>query len=177
MKRAPNMGLVGVRLACEEDASSVARIFNHYVDEGTGTFDDQHWSDDQTATRIASPAPDGWFVATEGWEIWGWASVRRYSLRFGYRFTCESAIYLDPAALGSGVADRLQHRVDRHCLGRRIHHVVARIIADNSRSIAFHRRHGYELVGVQKEIGHIHDRWVDVAVMQKIFEDWQHDTT
>ena len=169
MNRSPDIERVEVPLARDEDAASIARIYNHYVGAGGSSFDDQHWTADQTSKRLAAPYPEGWFVAADDRDLWGWASVRRYSARFGYRFTCESAIYLDAAALGSGIGDRLQERIDTHCAEFHIHHAVARINADNQRSIAFFRRHGYEYVGLQKEIGHVNDRWVDVAIMQKIF--------
>ena len=42
-------------------------------------------------------------------------------------------------------------------------------LADNQRSIAFHRRYGYELVGIQKEIGHMEGKWTDVAILQRLF--------
>ncbi len=166
-----------VRRAADQDAAEIARIYNHYVDSGESTFDNTHWTVPQTAALLAPGNPDapsagppnGWFVAAENDQTLGWASARRYSVRFGYRFSCESAIYLDPRAVGLGVGDALQRRIEQHCLTHNIHHAVARIIADNARSIAFHQRHGYQLVGIQKEIGRVDDQWVDVAILQKIF--------
>ena len=122
MNRSPDIERVEVRLARDEDAASIARIYNHYVGAGGSSFDDQHWTADQTSKRLAAPYPEGWFVAADDRDLWGWASVRRYSARFGYRFTCESAIYLDAAALGSGVVPRPGHfrarlRCNRCCLG------------------------------------------------------------
>ena len=126
-------------------------------------------SEADTAARLLQSEPDGWYVAENEAGMLGWASVRRFSDRFGYRFTCESAIYLDPSAFGSGVADRLQESIEDHCRRCQIHHAVARIVTDNERSVAFHRRHGYRIVGVQKEVGRIDDRWVDVTIMERIF--------
>ncbi len=162
-----------IRKSTSEDADSVAQIYNHYVKVGGSTFDNSPWSRAEAAAHIESELPDGWFVATTLAQTLaqtlGWASVRRYSARNGYRLTCETAIYLSPTALGSGVADALQQRIDQHCQQHGMHHAVAKIIADNQRSLSFHRRHGYELVGIQKEIGRIEDRWVDVAILQKIY--------
>ena len=169
MNRSPNIEQVIVREAQKKDAGSIARIYNHYVKVGGSTFDNQPWTTGETSVRLSEETPNGWFVAEDELDILGWASVRRYSARFGYRFTCESAIYLDPIAVGCGIGDRLQARIEEHCAQHTIHHAVARIAADNGRSIAFHRRHGYEMVGIQKEIGRINDRWVDVAIMQKVF--------
>jgi phosphinothricin acetyltransferase len=158
-----------VREAAAEDAAAIARIYNHHVDIGGATFDTRHWAAEDIVTLINIARPEGWFVALTAQRVIGWASVRRYSLRHGYRFTCETAIYLDPEAIGSGVSDLLQRRVEQHCRQQNLHHAVAKVVADNERSMAFHYRYGYELVGIQKEIGHMDGQWVDVAILQKIF--------
>lgn len=158
-----------VRRATESDALGVARIYNLHVDAGGVTFDIDPWGLADTVARLGQPDPDGWYVAEDHRGVTGWASVRRFSQRHGYRFACESAIYLDPVAYGQGVADALQQQVHVHCCQFGIHHAVARIVTHNARSIAFHERYGYRVVGVQHEIGLIDDQWVDVTIMEKIF--------
>jgi phosphinothricin acetyltransferase len=149
----------------------VAAIYNHYIDVGGATFDTVHWSEAHAAALIHSAPPEAWLVAEADQQIWGWASVRLYSQRRGYRLTAETAIYLEKNALGSGVAGLLQRGIDQHFRKFGLHHAVARIIAENHRSQSFHRRHGYELVGIQREIGHLDDRWIDVAIWQKIYHE------
>lgn len=161
---------ISIRPARDSDAGSVADIYNHYVDVGGATFETEHWTTAQATKYIHSDPPDIWLVAEREAVTLGWASARRYSLRGGYRFTCETAIYLASKSFGQGVGDALQHRIDAHCRNHKMHHAVAKIIADNDRSMAFHHRHGYELVGIQKQIGWMEDRWVDVAIMQKIYD-------
>lgn len=171
MNRKPCSENLIVRRAGEGDADEVARIYNLHVDAGGVTFDIDRWSESDTMARLHQPQPDGWYVAEDHRGVTGWASVRRFSERFGYRFTCESAIYLDPVAYGQGVADALQLQIHSHCGQHRIHHAVARVVTDNARSIAFHERYGYRVVGIQHEIGKIDNRWVDVTIMEKIFAD------
>lgn len=158
-----------VRRADSEDAASIAAIYNHYVDAGGATFDTIHWKAGQIADSLAGVSADGWYVALIGGQVVGWASARPYSQRHGYRFTCETAIYLATGAIGTGAADRLQRQIEQHCQQWQIHHAVAKIVAENHRSIAFHRKHGYEMVGIQKEIGHMHGHWIDVAILQRLF--------
>lgn len=158
-----------IRRANESDAEEVARVYNFHVRAGGVTFDIDPWGVADTAARLGQGDPDGWYVAEDHRGVIGWASVRRFSERFGYRWSCESAIYLDPVAYSQGVADALQQRVHWHCEQFGIHHAVARIVTSNARSIAFHERYGYRVVGVQHEIGRIDDQWVDVTIMEKIF--------
>lgn len=160
---------IHVRAACIADALDIARIYNQHVDAGGTTFDTVHWTSEQMHQTLGSEKPEGWYVAIKDDRVIGWANIRRYSLRHGYRFTYETGIYLDQSCVGRGVGAILQNRVDEHCRENSIHHAVAKIVADNERSMSFHHRCGYELVGIQKEIGHMDGKWVDVAIMQKVF--------
>ncbi len=166
--REPAGGVI-VRPALADDAETIARIYNHHVDAGGATFDTIHW-DAPTVRRWLPPSPPAaWYVVSDdkrSADVIGWGTLRPISERNGFRFTLESGIYLAAEAVGTGVADPLQRRLLDHCREHHIHHVMARIIADNARSIAFHRRHGFETIGVQKQIGHLQNRWVDLAVMQ-----------
>ena len=105
MNRNPSSANGIVRRATKHDAGDVARIYNLHVDAGGVTFDIDPWGPVDTAVRLSQNDPDGWYVAEDHRGITGWASVRRFSDRFGYRFSCESAIYLDPVVYGQGVAD------------------------------------------------------------------------
>jgi phosphinothricin acetyltransferase len=59
------------------------------------------------------------------------------------------------------------------CAEQGIHHLVSRVIAGNQRSLQFHFRCGYKMVGIQKEIGRLNGEWLDVAILQKILTDKQ----
>ena len=43
---------------------------------------------------------------------------------------------------------------------------MARIEASGTASRALHARCGFELVGIEREVGRKFNRWLDVAVMQ-----------
>jgi len=159
-----------IRAASIEDAVHIARIYNHHIDLGGATFDVTHWSAASVGHLLIQPQPEGWYVAERSGRLVGWASARPLSERYGYRHSCETAIYMAVEALGSGAAAELQRRIERHCRTNRLHHAVAKIIADNQRSIRFHRRFGYELVGIQRQIGRLEGRWIDVAIMQRLFD-------
>lgn len=48
------------------------------------------------------------------------------------------------------------------------HHLVAKVFADNAASLASNRRCGFELVGVQREVGIKQGKRQDVAILQLI---------
>ena len=158
-----------VRRAVAMDATSIAGIYNHHIEIGGSTFDTQDWTDAEVREMMDTPSPDAWFVAEVNGQIVGWSSSRQYSNRHGYRFTCETAIYLHPDSTGYGIGDQLQTHLEQHCHESEIHHAVAKIVSNNQRSISFHQRYGYQIVGIQKEIGRMNGIWTDVTIMQKIF--------
>ena len=160
---------IEVRPAQTADAAEIARIYNHYIRQGGVTFDLAEYPPERVVKLLQRREPDAWFVAAVADGLLGWASARQFSDRPGFRLSRETAIYLDPAAIGTGVGDLLQQRVEQFCIAEGIHHAMAKILADNQRSIAFHKRYGYEVVGIQNEIGCVDDRWVDLVILQKIF--------
>jgi phosphinothricin acetyltransferase len=48
------------------------------------------------------------------------------------------------------------------------HAVIARIVGDNAASIRVHEACGFQLVGVEREVGRKFGRWLDVALMQRL---------
>lgn len=104
-------------------------------------------------------------------SIYGWGLVKRYSDRIGYRVACETSIYLDRDATGRGYGSKLQAALVKRAGELEYHHIVAKIWASNEGSLRFHERFGYEMVGVQREVGYMGGRWRDVAIMQCILKD------
>ena len=48
------------------------------------------------------------------------------------------------------------------------HAVFARIADAGAASVALHAKHGFELVGVEREVGRKFGRWLDVTLMQRL---------
>jgi phosphinothricin acetyltransferase len=48
---------------------------------------------------------------------------------------------------------------------------MARIVGSHEASIRLHRACGFELVGVEREVGRKFGRWLDVALMQCLLAD------
>ncbi|HSB85390.1 MAG TPA: GNAT family N-acetyltransferase, partial [Ilumatobacteraceae bacterium] len=48
------------------------------------------------------------------------------------------------------------------------HAVFARITASSDASIALHKSCGFELVGIEREVGRKFNKWLDVAIMEAL---------
>lgn len=162
---------ITVRKANIADAASIASIYNESVRAGGTTMDDVEKTEADVVQEMKSfHSREGYLLLLKNEVTIGWAAYRRYSNKAGYRFACETAIYLHREATGQGLGHILQTALIAHCKSISYHHLVAKIYGSNTRSIRFHELYGYELVGMQREIGFKEGRWEDVALMQCILD-------
>ena len=159
-----------VRLAEPRDAEAIRAIYNLEVRESTVTFDlvprtleDQlAWLADHSGGRPAVVAVD------DDGTVVGFGSLTPYKERPAYSPTVEASVYVDRGRRGSGVGRVLLAELIRLAEQYGYHSVVARIVGGHDASIGLHAAHGFELVGVEREVGRKLARWLDVVVMQKM---------
>ncbi len=97
----------------------------------------------------------------------GFGSLSPYRDRPAYATTAENSVYVDgPPRPGrrAGLLDELLVLA----AGHGFHTVIARIVGENEASIALHKACGFELVGVEREVGRKHRRWLDVVELQRM---------
>lgn len=163
------MGEILLRTAELDDAEQVGEIYNHYVLHTTATFDLVPRSvEDQREWLRARRGAFAAVVAVEDETILGFASISPYKERAAYRTTVEDSIYVRPEAQGRGVGRRLLSHVVGVARASGFHSVIARIEAGGAASRALHAACGFELVGIEREIGRKFNRWLSVAVMQNL---------
>ena len=96
----------------------------------------------------------------------GFASLSPYKERAAYRTTVENSVYVsrDHGGMGIGMA-LMTHLIDV-ARDSGFHSMIARIESSSEASRALHRKCGFELVGVEREVGRKFNRWLGTAVMQ-----------
>ena len=98
----------------------------------------------------------------------GYSRIKRYSDRLGYKFCCETSIYFYLEEVGQGYGHILFTKLLAQVKQFNYHHIVAKILGCNKKSVKFHQKFGFEIVGIQKEIGFSQGRWEDIVIMQLI---------
>jgi len=48
------------------------------------------------------------------------------------------------------------------------HTIIAGIAGDNPASLRLHKRFGFQVVGIERDVGYKFERWIDVMWMQKM---------
>ncbi len=172
-----------VRDATPRDAEAIAEIYNQSIRAGGACLDEHLYSEAdihhmmasfnerETILVIESTEPSGTVDVTPSrQQILGWGVIKRYSDRRGYRFACETAVYLKRNKVGLGLGSRLKRQQIERCRRMGYHHMVAKILSSNTASIEYNRRLGYDIVGVQKEIGYQNGAWQDITIMQLVLD-------
>ena len=100
-------------------------------------------------------------------EILGYAYACRPFERAAYSWCAEPSIYLTPAAQGRGIGRKLYSALEEllKLLGYRV--LLALITGENTGSLRFHEKLGYEQAGELKACGYNFERWLSVFWMEK----------
>jgi phosphinothricin acetyltransferase len=108
-------------------------------------------------------------VAEDGDEaVVGFASVSPYRSRPAYSTTVEDSVYVRADQRGRGVGRLLLSDLVDLSAAHGFHAIMARIVGGHAPSIALHQVCGFELVGVEREVGRKFSRWQDVVLMQRL---------
>ena len=157
-----------LRPALSQDAVAIAGIYREYVLNGTATFETEPPDADEIVRRMEAVQHLGlpYLVAEDAGRIVGYAYAGRFRPRPAYRFTVEDSIYIVPAHLGHGLGGMLLRELMAGCRSAEVKQMIAVMGGDNPASVALHRRHGFEHVGVLREVGFKFDQWLNVTLMQ-----------
>ncbi len=161
------------RLATTGDADAIAEIYNREVTDGTATFDMVLRTEaEQLAWMREHSGAYPCIVATSdeevGATVLGWACLSPYRPRPAYSTSVEDSIYVHRDHQGRGVGDLLLGHLVALADEHGFHATFARIADAGAASIALHSKHGFDLVGVEREVGRKFGRWLDVTVMQRL---------
>jgi L-amino acid N-acyltransferase YncA len=162
---------VVLRLATLADAEAIRSIYNREVREATSTFDMIPRSlDDQQAWLTERSGAFSAIVAVDpaGGEVLGFAALSPYKDRAAYSTTVEDSVYVHRDHAGRGIGRLLLARLVEIARESGFHTVIARIEASGAASRAVHERCGFQLVGIERQVGRKFKRWLDVAVMQRL---------
>ena len=159
-----------LRLATGVDAEQISEIYNYEVMHTVATFDlvprslaeQREWLAARSGAFAAVVA-----VGSDG-DVVGFAALSPYKERAAYRTSVENSVYVRRDLHARGIGRLLVDELLTIAADSGFHTVFARINAASDASIALHQRCGYQLVGIEREVGRKFSRWHDVALMQRL---------
>lgn len=172
MPEQPRLDDLAFRDATAGDAAVIAEIYNASIAAGGATMDQKPKTADDFRRQMAGfGSRETILLLAGGRQILGWGIIKKYSDRMGYRFSCETAVYLRRDLTGRGLGTRIKLALIERCRQYGYHHLVAKIFAVNVASVEYNKRLGYEVVGTQRQIGYADGRWQDIVILQLILDD------
>jgi L-amino acid N-acyltransferase YncA len=156
--------------AASTHAAELARIYNHHIVHGTGTFEEEPISVEEMDRRVGTIVGRGWpwLVAKRNGIVLGYAYAGIFRDRTAYRFTCEDSVYVDPAHQGKGLGTALLAALLLAAREADFERMIAVIgDSDNLGSIRVHEAAGFDRSGCLKKAGLKFGRYLDVVLMQR----------
>lgn len=162
-----------LRLATTEDAEAIRSIYNVEVLESTATFDlVPRTAEAQREWLAARSGAHAVLVAVDGdGTVCGFGSLSPWRDRPAYSTSVEDSVYVHRDHHGRGVGRALLTELLATATRHGFHAVMARIVGGHEASIALHTACGFEVVGVEKEIGRKFGRWLDVVLMERLLQE------
>jgi L-amino acid N-acyltransferase len=156
------------RLATAADEHAIRTIYNQEVGGSTVTFDlVPRTRQDQLAWLASHSGAHPAIVAVDAaGVVAGFGSLSPYRSRPAYSTSVEDSVYVDEQHRGQGAGGLLLAELVRLADAHGFHTVMARIVGGHQVSIALHESCGFELVGIEREVGRKFSRWLDVVIMQ-----------
>jgi L-amino acid N-acyltransferase YncA len=162
------MSDIAVREVTMDDVIDITKIYNHYVENTTITFDLALSTEEEIAERINTVMKTyPYLVITEDDEVVGFAYASQWKDKAAYQFCAETTIYLHPNAVSKGLGLRLYNALLAALPLFDIATVIGCITIPNPESIALHEKLGFKKVGEFEHVGFKFEKWINVGYWQK----------
>ena len=153
-----------IRYANFADAPAVAAIYAHYVHKTAITFVAEAPTRADFVSRISDPRYP-FFVAEKNDRVVGYAYASMFRTKAAYRWDVEVSIYLAPGIEGQGIGSELMEALLAAVEKQGYLNAYSCITMPNDRSVALHRKFGFEELGRFPRSGYKHGKWHDVIWM------------
>ncbi|WP_199671208.1 GNAT family N-acetyltransferase [Salinibius halmophilus] len=161
-------------VTCEADRhlATISRLLNEQIRYGTALYDlvektpedMQAWFD----AKLAANLPIIGLESSSG-ELLGFATASRFRPQQATARTFEHSLYVDASARGQGLGKQLLSGIMDWAQNSQVHTLIGVIDADNTASIAMHKKAGFTEQGRLNQVAYKFDRWLDAVFMQKLF--------
>jgi phosphinothricin acetyltransferase len=155
---------IHLRLATAEDAAAVAAIYAPYVRDTPISFETTPPTADEVARRIEDAlASHVWLVACRATDIVDYAYASAHRTRAAYRWSVDTAVYLERTSHRRGIARRLYGALFAILVRQRYVNAYSGITLPNAASVGLHEAMGFAPVGVYRRVGYKRGAWYDVG--------------
>jgi phosphinothricin acetyltransferase len=153
-----------------QDCKAIIEIINDAILNSTALYDYNIRTLNTQEAIFEEKLQKGFpvIVAESNNEVVGFGYYSEFRFREAYKFTVEHSVYANKNAIGKGIGKLLLNELIETAKKQNLHTMIGVIDSENTNSIDFHKRFGFEEVGFIKESGFKFDRWLHSVIVQKI---------
>jgi L-amino acid N-acyltransferase len=161
--------VVQVEDAREGDLEGLVAIYNDVLATSTAIFSHVPATLEERIEWWRARASQGYpvLVARDARGVLGYASFGDFRAWPGYRFTVEHSVHVRADGRGRGIGTVLVTELIARAAALGKHVMIGGVDADNTASIRFHERLGFEQAGRLREVGYKFERWLDLVFLQR----------
>lgn len=153
-----------IRNGTLEDTAELLDIYNYYVKHTSFTFDVKEPTFEEYRKKISDISNVyPWIVCELDNKIVGFAYASAHKPRCAYDWSADATIYLKSDVQSKGIGAKLYEVLFDQLKKQNIYNVYAGITVPNEKSIALHKKFGFEKIAVYKNVGFKLGKWSDVA--------------
>lgn len=172
MKVYKNPMNVTIRTATANDLMTILDIINYSILHTTANYNydiqsievQKQWFADKKSKNFPV------IVAESNGAVIGYGTYGTFREKIGYQYTVEHSVYVAENFIGKGIGKLLLTELILLAKSQGYHTMIGAIDADNSGSIAFHKKFGFIENGIIKEAAFKFGKWLDLLFMQLILK-------
>lgn len=157
-----------IRDAIETDFGEITAIYNDILTHSTAIYNDRPATVvDRIAwwrSRLEQHYPV--LVAMDGDQVCGFGSFGDFRSWPGYRYTVEGTVHIAAETRGKGVGSFLLKALIERAKVAGKHSMIAGVDSENTASLRFLERFGFQRVGLLPEVGYKFDRFLNLVLLQ-----------
>jgi len=156
-----------IRVATKDDAAGMLEIYSPFILNSGITQETDVPSVEEFQNRIIANLKERpWLVCEIDKQVAGYAYAGKHRDRKGYQWCTEPSVYISERYFGVNVANALYAALFDILKLQGYVNAYAVITLPNDRSIAFHKKFGFDHLTTYKKIGYKLGQWHDVGWMQ-----------
>ena len=159
---------VQIRDASAADLPGIVAIYNEVIASSTAiySYEPVTLADRQEWWRVRTAQGYPVLVAADSAAVLGFATFGDFRAWPGYRFTVEGTVHMHSATRGQGLGTVLLRAILERASALGKHVMIAGVDAENTASLRFLERFGFERAGHLREVGYKFDRFRDLVFLQ-----------
>lgn len=157
-----------IRFATSDDVAAMLAIYAPYVENTTYTFEYTVPTQEVFLNRFVKYTRQlPWLVWEEDGKVLGYAYGSLPFERAAYAWCAEVSVYLMPCAHGRGIGRKLYAALEEIMWRQGYRIIYSLITSENTGSLAFHEKVGYQFRTEFPKCGLKFGRWLGVIWMEK----------